>query len=169
MTDTDATPDPTMEAISTAVLLGRQGDNESARRDLLSLWHTIGITGDPFHRCTLAHYLADLYENAAEALIWDVRALDAADALTEERAQQHHASLHVAGFRPSLTLNIADNLRRLGAFGAAAEYISDAERHSSALPDDAYGDTIRTAVTDVRQAIVNRDTGSRASAPGGPQ
>lgn len=36
----------------------------------------------------------------------------------------------------------------------------------SALPDDPYDDTIRTAVHEVRQAITDRDTAPRASAPG---
>lgn len=170
MTDTPAaTPDATMEAIGKAVFLGREGDIEPARRDLLAIWSQIGVAGDPFHRCSIAHYLADLYESPAEALIWDVRALDAADALTDERAQQHHASLQVAGFYPSLYLNTADNLRRLGAFDAAAEHINNADRHASALSADAYGDTIRTAICEVRQAIENRDTERRASAPGAVQ
>ena len=166
MTETAASPDPTMEAIGHAVVLGRGGDVESARRDLLAIWHQIGVAGDPLHRCTLAHYLADLYDEAAEALIWDVRALDAADALAEERAQQHHPSLRVAGFYPSLHLNIADNLRRLGAFDKAGEHILYYDHQSSALSDDAYGNTIRTAIDEVHQAIGNRDTARRASAPG---
>jgi len=155
-----------MEAIGAAVVLGHEGDTESARRDLLAIWSRVGAAGDPYHRCTLAHYLADLYESPAEALVWDVRALDAADALTDERAQQHHAHLQVAGFYPSLHLNIADNLRRLGAFGAAAEHVDDAARHAPALADDAYGDMLRTAISEVRQAIADRDTERRASAPG---
>ncbi|TCJ67898.1 UNVERIFIED_ORG: hypothetical protein EDC92_1622 [Dietzia maris] len=163
---TTPTPDPTMESIGQAVVLGRQGHTKSARRDLTTIWAQIGVTGDPFHRCTLAHYLADLYDNPAEALIWDVRALDAADALTDERAQQHHSSLQVQGFYPSLHLNISDNLRRLGAFEPAAEHINNAAQCTSALPDNAYGDTIRTAIGEVRQAIENRDTKRRASAPG---
>lgn len=161
-----ATPDETMEAIGNAVLLGRAGDAESARRDLHAIWIQIGVMGDPFHRCTLAHYLADLHESPAEALIWDIRALDAADAMTDERAQQHHASLQVAGFYPSLHLNIADNLRRLGAFDAAAEHINSADQHASALQGDAYGDTIRTAISEVGEAIRACDTERRVSAPG---
>lgn len=86
MSTSPSTPDPTMDAISAAVLRGCDGDTESARRDLLSLWQRIGAAGDAFHRCTLAHYLADLYDDPAESLVWDVRALDAADALTDERA-----------------------------------------------------------------------------------
>lgn len=166
MTENAATPDPTMEAISKAVILGRTGDVESARRDLLAIWHQIGVAGDPFHRCTLAHYLADLYENPAEALLWDVRALDAAEALTDERAQQHHASLSVAGFYPSLYLNLADNLRRLSAFDAAAEHTDNAQQHTSALSDDDYGHSIRMAIDEVRRAIGNHDTALQASAPG---
>ncbi|GAA1768234.1 hypothetical protein [Luedemannella helvata] len=169
MTTPSATPDPTMEAIGTAVGRGHAGDIDAARRDLLVIWEQIGAAGDPFHRCTLAHYLADLYDDPAEALVWDVRALDAADALTDERAQQHHASLHVAGFYPSLYLNLADNFRRLGSFQAAGEQIDKAEQHTSALPDGPYGDTIRTAIRDVNQAITNRDTTRRASAHGPAQ
>lgn len=155
-----------MDAIGTAVLRGREGDTGSARRDLLDIWFEIGAAGDPFHRCTLAHYLADLHESPAESLIWDVRALDAADALSDERAQRYHAGLRVAGFYPSLHLNIADDLRRLGAFGAAAEHLDRAEQHCSALSEDEYGDTLRTAVREVRRAVTNRDTTCRASAPG---
>ena len=166
MTETPAAPDPTMEAIGNAVVLGSEGDPESARRDLLAIWHQVEVAGDPFHRCTLAHYLADLHDDPAAALIWDVRALDAADALTDERAQQHHASLQVAGFYPSLYLNIADNLRRLSSFDAAAEHIHHAEQHAASLSDDAYGNTIRTAIVEVHEAIDNRDTARRASAPG---
>jgi hypothetical protein len=96
-------------------------------------------TGDPLHRCSLAHYMADLYEDPAQALAWDIRALDAVDALTDQRVQEHHAALQVAGFYPSLHLNLADNYRRLGSFEAATEHISAAQEHAPNLPQDAYG------------------------------
>lgn len=140
---------------------------DTARRQLADLWQEVGPSGDPFHRCTLAHYLADLYDHPAEALIWDIRALDAAASLSDERAQAHHQSLQVAGFYPSLHLNIADNLRRLSAFDAAQEHISRAEERSVALPDDGYGRMIRTAIEEVGAAIDLRDTARRDSAPGG--
>src|SRR5699024_8851628 len=113
--------DPTMDAITAAVTTGRDGDTESARRRLLELWGEIGVLGDPLHRCTLAHYAADLYPDPAQALAWDIRAPDAADAVTEERAEQYHPSLHIAGFCSLLHLNLADNYRRLGSFAAAAD------------------------------------------------
>ncbi|NXY98768.1 hypothetical protein HYE82_31200 [Streptomyces sp. BR123] len=158
-------PDPTMEAIGRAVTEGQAGGIASARRKLLDLWSAIGVTGDPLHRCTLAHHLADLYEHPARALVWDVRALDAADALTEERLQEHQANLRVEDFRPSLHLNLADNHRRLGSFDAAAEHIRAAEEHVPRLPPDPYGDLLRTAIGEVADAITQRDTGARAPGP----
>ncbi|MGV9854578.1 hypothetical protein ACWDWU_38370 [Streptomyces sp. NPDC003442] len=166
MTATPANPDTTMEAISQAVIEGRAGETAPARRKLLALWSTIGVTGDPLHRCTLAHYLADLYEDPARALAWDIRALDAADAVTEQRVQEHHASLHIAGFHPSLHLNLADDYRRLGSFDAATEHIDAATKHAPDLPQDAYGTFLRTAIDEVREAIDQRDITKRASAPG---
>jgi len=166
MSDAPTTSDLTMDAIAAAVALGHRGDADSAVRDLLSLWRQIGVTGDPLHRCTLAHHLADLCDAPAESLVWDVRALDAADALTDGRVRRHHDALRVAGFYPSLHLNLADDFRRLGAFRAAGDHLDRAEERMPALPDGPYGDTIRSAVREVRQAVAVRDTGPRASAPG---
>ncbi|MGN7134457.1 hypothetical protein ACTHQY_14420 [Rhodococcoides corynebacterioides] len=158
-------PDPGLEAITAAVVRGRGGDMAGARSDLEALWSEIGVGGGPFHRCTLAHYLADLYDDAAVALIWDVRALDAADALDGDRAQQHHASLRVAAFYPSLHLNLADNFRGSGSFQAAADHLDRAEERLSALPDDAYGEMIRSALTGLREAVVEHRTERLPSGP----
>ncbi|MFH9606226.1 hypothetical protein [Streptomyces sp. NPDC017448] len=160
--------DPTMEAIGRAVTQGRAGDIAAARQQLLNLWSAIGVTGDPLHRCSLAHYLADLYGDPAQSLAWNVRALDAADAVTEQRVQEHHADLHIAGFYPSLHLNLADDYRRLGSFEAATEHIDAAKERASHLPRNPYGDLLRGAVQDVADAIAGRDTTRRASAPGSP-
>lgn len=168
MTENDSATDPVMDEITAAVGLGHK-DPDAGRAALIAIWRQVGPSGDAFHRCVLAHYLADLFDEPAVALVWDVRALDAADSLTDERARQHHASLQVAGFYPSLHLNIADNLRRLGAFAAAAEHIGEAEKHSTALGSDGYGDIIRTGIAQVRGAVESRDTAPRQSAPGTPR
>ncbi|MFF2195821.1 hypothetical protein [Streptomyces sp. NPDC058157] len=166
-TPTEApSPDATMEAIARAVTEGRTGDPASARRALLDLWARIGVTGDPLHRCSLAHHLADLHADPAEALAWDVRALDAADAVTGERARQHHSGLRIAGFYPSLHLNLADDHRRLGSFEAAARHIEAARTHAPSLSADPYGDLVRRAVEEVAEAITRRDRTPRTSAPG---
>ncbi|MFG2589520.1 hypothetical protein [Streptomyces sp. NPDC048438] len=168
MTTAPAGPDPTMEAIGRAVAEGRTGDIVTARRKLLALWSGIGVTGDPLHRCSLAHYLADLYEDPAQALVWDTRALDAADAVTDQRVQEHHAGLRIAGFYPSLHLNLADNFRRLGSFEAASEHIEAAGALAPDLPRNPYGDLLRGAIQEVAEAIAGRDRAQRASAPASP-
>ncbi|WP_433015792.1 hypothetical protein [Kribbella sp. CA-294648] len=164
-TNTAAASDSTMEAITRAVAEGRSGDVASARDKLLALWSTIGVTGDPLHRCTLAHYLADLYEDPAQALAWDIRALDAADAITEQRTQSHHPDLHIAGFYPSLHLNLADNYRRLSSFEAAATHLAAAQAQAHHLPQNPYGNLLRTAIHEVATAITHQDPTPRPTAP----
>ncbi|MCX5044403.1 hypothetical protein OG921_14630 [Aldersonia sp. NBC_00410] len=162
MTTPAGTADPVMARITDAMSMFHHGDGAGARRALLSIWAEITPAGDPLHRCTLAHYLADMFDDAAQSLMWDTRALDAADALTDERAQRHHAGLSVTGFYPSLHLNLADNLRRLGSFTAATEHIAAARGSSETLGDDAYGNLIRTALDEVETAIERGDTARRA-------
>lgn len=157
--------DTTMEAITNAVTAGRSGDTTGAKQALLALWETIGAGGEPFHRCTLAHYLADLCADPAEALAWDGRALGAADTLTDTHVQAHHNDLRIAGFYPSLHLNLADDYRCLAAFDAAEAHIEAARAHVSSLADDAYGDLIRTAISEVAEAITRRDIMPRVSSP----
>ncbi|MFE3261961.1 hypothetical protein ACFXPS_24865 [Nocardia sp. NPDC059091] len=150
--------DETMTAINNAVTLGRQGDAATARKQLTALWDTIGAGGDPLHRVSLAHFLADLQAHAADALTWDIRALDAADALTDERAQAHHAGLSVQGFYPSLHLNLADNYRRLGAFDTAQRHLDDARNRLDALDEDGYGLGVRAGIANVEAALAERST-----------
>lgn len=155
------TASATMAVITQAVALGHDGDQDGAREALLEAWATIGPAGDPLHRCTLAHYLADLYTDPAQALVWDIRALDAADSLTNDRAQQHHADLDVRAFYPSLHLNLAENYRLLGSFDVAHDEIVAARGCLDTLPDDAYGTLIRTALDEVEAAIQARSTERR--------
>ncbi|MCX4094405.1 hypothetical protein [Nocardia sp. alder85J] len=157
-TDTAPAPDPIMTAIGEAVTAGHHGDPDRARADLTALWERVGVTGDPLHRCTIGHYLADLYDDPAEALVWDIRALDAADALTDERAQRHHAGLSVAGFYPSLHLNLADNYRRLGSFAAAHRHLDAARARLDTLADDGYGSIVRLGITNVETALATGST-----------
>ncbi|MFD2420870.1 hypothetical protein [Amycolatopsis pigmentata] len=155
-----------MADITAAVTLGRAGETDTARLLLGELWERIGPVGDALHRCTLAHYLADLYDDPAEALVWDVRALDAAKALTDDRAQRYHDSLRVAGFFPSLHLNLADDFRRLGSFTVARDHLTAARDQEHTLGNDEYGALIRQAISEVEEAIERRSTTRRATAPG---
>ncbi|MEH0928957.1 hypothetical protein [Micromonospora sp. CPCC 205558] len=147
MTD-QSIADPTMTRIGEAVQLGRSGAPAQARALLAALWDELGPTGDALHRCTLAHYLADLQDSTEAELSWDERALAAVAELTDERAQRHLPALQVQAFLPSLYLNLADCHRRLGNVAAAREHLALAREHLVRLPDDPYGDSIRAAVGD---------------------
>ncbi|WP_328654142.1 hypothetical protein OG598_09965 [Micromonospora sp. NBC_00330] len=147
MTD-QATADPTMTRIIEAVQLGQSGAPARARELLTALWDELGPTGDALHRCTLAHYLADLQDTTEAELTWDERALAAVSDLTDERAQRYLSSLQVQAFLPSLYLNLADCHRRLGNVGPAREHLDRAREHLERLPADPYGESIRAAVRD---------------------
>src|SRR3712207_1028544 len=120
-------PDQTMAEIVAAVELGRGGARAEARRRLSDLWERVGPEGDPLHRVTLAHFLADLQDDVRAELHWDERALAAADDLTDEHAQQYDAALRVRGLLPSWHLNLADCLRRLGDMSGARQHPTQAE------------------------------------------
>lgn len=72
--------------IGQTVMLHTGGDREEARNRLVDLWEEVGERGDPYHRCILAHYLADTEADPADELDWDLRALTAADALLRQEA-----------------------------------------------------------------------------------
>ncbi|WP_067544872.1 hypothetical protein [Nocardia crassostreae] len=150
--------DDVMIAINDAVTLGHQGNTAQAREQLTELWETMGADGDPLHRVTLAHFMADLQDHAADTLTWDLRALDAVDSLTDERARQHHESLHVQGFYPSLHLNLADCYRRLGAFDTAHTHLAAARRRADALEDDGYGRGVLAGIENVEAALAREST-----------
>ena len=78
-----AAPDAMMTRIGQVVMLHHGGDREEARGRFLDLWAEIGEDGDPLHRCTLAHYMADTQDDPSDELAWDLRALSAAEELTD--------------------------------------------------------------------------------------
>ena len=94
-------PDVTMVRIGEAVELGRRGEREAARKLFSEVWREIGVTGDPLHRCALAHWMADVQDEVEEELLWDLRALEAADLVTDERARRAGVAGSVSGFYPS--------------------------------------------------------------------
>lgn len=152
------TIDPIMARIGAVVERGRAGETGPARALLTELWEEIGPDGDPFHRCTLAHYLADLQETTEEELRWDRAALAAAETLTDDRVRAHHATLQVRAFLPSLHLNLADDYQRLGRRDAARHHLRLAESVVDVLPADEYGATIRAALTRVAERLADQPT-----------
>jgi hypothetical protein len=136
-----------MAEIGEAVRLGHSGDTAAARQRFADLWDRID---DPFHRCALAHYAADVQAAPADELRWDLRALAAADVVPDRSA--------VATFYPSLHLNLADVHRRLGDVQQATQHLEQARAAVDALPDDGYGRMIRGGID---------RCGARMTNPGG--
>jgi hypothetical protein len=131
-------PDVILVAIGEAIALSQVGDRAAARIRLRGLWSDIGgEVGDPLHRCAVAHALADVQDEPADELFWDLQALCAADLLTDGRLEAAGAG-PVAGFYPSLHLNLGDCYRRLGAVDDAWLHLHRGLAALRALPDSGY-------------------------------
>ncbi|MFF5337034.1 hypothetical protein [Streptomyces sp. NPDC013181] len=128
--------------IGQAVMLLHGGDREEARNRFAALWSEIGDGGDPLHRCTLAHYLADTQDDPADELAWDLRALTAAHALPDAQA--------VRAFYPSLHLSLAADYVKLRRPAAARDHLERARAASAVLADDGtddgYGGGVRAEI-----------------------
>jgi hypothetical protein len=146
MDQQEASEDALMTRIGQAVMLLHGGDREEARNRFGEIWTEIGETGDAFHRCTLAHYLADTQDDPGDELAWDLRALTAADGLGTAEASMHEASVAVRAFYPSLHLNLAADYAKLQRPEAARLHLDRARAAADALGDDGYGDGVRTAI-----------------------
>ncbi|MFG3281203.1 hypothetical protein [Streptomyces sp. NPDC048111] len=135
-----------MTRIGQTMMLLHGGDREEARNRFAALWSEIGADGDALHRCTLAHYMADAQDDPEDELAWDIRALAAADGLSQARLAEHHDSLAVRAFYPSLHLNLAADYVKLHRPEQARRHLDRAHDALDALADDAYGNDIREAV-----------------------
>jgi hypothetical protein len=135
--------DPMLARISDALELYNSGRRAEAREAFSTMWTEMEY-GDPFHRCVLAHYMADAQDDPAEELKWDRRALDAADQIARQRPDE--PSLSVLSLYPSLHLNLADVLHRTGDNAAARKHLEFAQIASDSLADDSYGQMIRHGI-----------------------
>ena len=144
--------DAMMTRIGQAVMLLHGGDREEARTRFAALWAEIGEQGDPLHRCTLAHYMADTQDDPEDELAWDLRALRAADALTPPGR-----SAGIRGFYPSLHLNLAAAYWKVGESRLARSHLALARRASPALAEDAYGDGVRAAIGRMELRLMGSD------------
>lgn len=140
-----------------AQLHHHQGQRDTARHLLSQIWDEIGgEQGNPLHVCVLAHTMADVQDDAHQELLWDKRALAAADLLNDERTAQAGVALPVAGLYPSLHLNLADCYRKLGDLDRAREHLHYAQAGIDALGDDEYGQLIRNGLNTLTQQLTTQ-------------
>ncbi|MFF4880143.1 hypothetical protein [Micromonospora sp. NPDC000668] len=150
--------EPTLVRIGQGVELHHgRGQREAARHLFAQIWDEInGEQGDPLHVCVLAHAMADVQDDVHEELVWDQRALTAADRLTEFRVAEAGVMLPVAGLYPSLHLNLAECYRKLGDLGRAREHLQLAQTGIGALGDDEYAQLIRGGLDRLTQLLTSK-------------
>src|SRR3954447_4872471 len=136
-------PDPTMARVAEAMELGQQGRPAEARELFAAIWADLGPDGDPLHRVAVAHAMADLQDDPHDELAWDLRALEAVEGLSDERAAAAGVTSPVAAFYPSLHLNLGEDYRKLGDPEAARRHLDLGLAAAGTLPDDGYGAMIR--------------------------
>lgn len=154
--------DDVVARVTAAVGRGHAGERAAARNDLEVLWAE--SVGDAFHRCVVAHFLADLQDDAHAELMWDERALAAVDEVTQERVAEFHPSMQVRAWMPSLYCSLADDHRRLGDPARARSFLDRALAASDALGDDAYGALVRGFLEKEGRALAEGSTASLPSA-----
>jgi hypothetical protein len=135
-----------MTRIEHAVEIGLRGERQKARQLFAELEGQIGPDGDALHRVALAHAMADVQDDPCDELAWDLRALQAADAVTEERAAQAGVAGPVAGLYPSLHLNLGEDYRKLGDLPAARRHLELGQVAAAVLQDDGYSRMIRSGL-----------------------
>jgi len=136
--------DPVLNRIAEALDLFNAGRRAEARAAFNAIWTEIEDGGDPFHQCVLSHYMANAQDDSEAELMWNRRALAAADSIVKARPDE--ASLSVLSLYPSLHLNLADALFRAGNIPDASRHVFLARQASDALADDAHGKMVRGAI-----------------------
>jgi hypothetical protein len=112
-------------AVLEAVQLVLSGHHETARVQLEGLWHSLP-QDDGFHRCIIAHYLADIQPEPHDELRWDQAALSAALVSNAESFDNRIPDVTFRSFLPSLHLNLASSYERVGDLDAAKVHARNA-------------------------------------------
>ncbi len=132
-----------------------QGDMNAARALYAELWEEAARRGDMYAACIASHFMAHAQNEPETQLAWHTRAFDSAEAARVAGDER------VAPFLPSLQANLADVYMRLGDRGQAKAYIEEARAGESALRDDAYGQSVRTLITRLNEALENDDNANQ--------
>jgi hypothetical protein len=141
------THDPILAEIFAARARIRSGDASGGRNRLHDVWSRIAADPAPIHEVFLSHYMADVQEDPADELAWDLRALAAAQRRLDADVQgEADVVATIASFMPSLHVNVAVDYRELGDLGRSEAHLALARPFASELADDSYGRCIRASI-----------------------
>ena len=147
--------DEILDRIKNAFRLYCRSEVAEGRRLLNELWEELGPE-QGYHRAVTAHYLADTQLELEDELMWDRRALEAAQ---ETASQPGPYAAAVQAFFPSLHLNLADGYRRMGDFEKARHHAEQGMATGDVLGLDHYGQTVRGGLIRVQAQIDELDKG----------
>ncbi len=125
---------PVVAMCSEGMLAESEGRAAEAKELFERAWQS---ATDDYEACIAAHYLARHQETMEQTLAWNEECLRRAELVGDER---------IAGFLPSLYLNLGHSHEELGDAEKARAFYLRAEKHLTAVPDGDYGDMIRDGV-----------------------
>jgi hypothetical protein len=97
--------------------------------------------------------MADLQEESADELEWDLRALSAGAVLTDEEVAAGGIAAAASGFLPSLHLNLADVYRRMGEAELAREHVARGMAALDDLADDGYREMLSGGLQRIAEQV----------------
>lgn len=159
-------PGEVIARIAQGIELGSRGEREAARRLFATVWSRLGEHGDPFHRMALAHSMADVQDDPRAELEWDLRALRAADSVTDERAARGGVPGTRQGLYPSLHLNLAEDYRKLGQLDSARHHLHLGRAAAAHLGSDGYAQLIRSGLDRLAEQLAANDDDRDLNATG---
>lgn len=118
-----------------------QGRPDVARDLFLQAWTS---STDDYEACIAAHYVARHQPTPVETLHWNLESLTRAEHVGDDR---------VAGFYPSLYLNMAYSYELSGNDAEAIRYYDMAEASAEDLPDGRYADIVRYGIAEGKKRV----------------
>lgn len=117
---------------------GMQAESDGRSADAKALFQQAwSESRDDFEACIAAHYAARHQPTPDDELDWNRKALARADLVGDDR---------VRSFYPSLYLNLAHSLEKLGRTVEACELYATAESRLEGQPDTPYVQLVRSGI-----------------------
>jgi len=141
MSETD---EAVRDRLARAQALAVQGNRAGARALYAAIYAEAMDSGDLYWACVAAHFRAHLHSAPEGQRDWHLRALQAADAVGDER---------IRAFYPSLHANLAEVYLRLNAPAQAHAHLAQARAAAECLPDGGADPSVWLLIERVTQAL----------------